>query len=410
MGARLSALIVNYGSGGMACALGRSLLLQWRELGGAAEDLELAVVDNASPGDQSQALGELVSLGARVLWSRENLGYAAGMNLALEHTHGAADDWVLVLNPDLGLFPGALARLLETARGSRSLGAVGPRAYLDPARNWLMPPNRLPTPESEWLGARALHDGALAERLSEERTRHALTQWTARESCPVEMLSGACLLLPRAAIAAAGGLFDGRYPLYFEDTDLCRRLAGAGLDLILEPRAEIVHHWARSSGVEQADPEPARRHGLARAAYFERWFGPGARRPLDAADACLANPGPDPGARFEAAGACTAPPEWGFPRHGRWLVEVAMAPLFPLAAGALVEGAAWRMDPRAWEWFYRGRYFVQAVDPLSLRVARAWSFEKLSPSRTQPLAPEELLPGELLPGAQAAAPEQGGPR
>ncbi|MEO7154011.1 MAG: glycosyltransferase [Planctomycetota bacterium] len=383
---RLSALIVNYESGAYALALAASLQQAWRALGRAARELEIAVVDNASPSDQSSALGGLRELGAQVVQARSNLGYAAGMNLALAATRGEPDDLVLVLNPDIALFAGSLGALLEGARESSGLGALGPRAFLDPSRTWRMPPNRLPTPESDRAQELALHDEALAARLCAERTRHALREWTAREPTQVEMLSGACLLLPRSAIQKAGGLFDERYPLYYEDTDLFQRLTRAGLALLLDPRAEIVHHWARSSGIESQDPEPARRLAISRAAYFARWSDTGE----PATPASSPSPAAGIADRFQSLGAIVRPPLLEFPHGARWLVELAMLPSFPLAAGAIVEGNRWRMDERAWEWFYRGRYFVRAVDLADSTERAAWTFDKPSPARTAPLEPREL--------------------
>jgi len=391
MAPRLAALIVNYDSGAFALCLARALREQWRELGRAIEELELVVVDNASRSDQSRELALLAREGARVERSPSNLGYAAGMNRALAQTRGAASDLVLVLNPDLALLPGALGRMLATHAATPGLGALGPRAFLDPARQWRMPPNRLPTRRAQAMAERAEHDPRLAAGLARERARHALREWTASAPIGVEMLSGACLLLSRGAVDAAGGLFDERYPLYYEDTDLFRRLDRAGLGLVLEPRAEIVHHWARSSGIEQADPEPARRHAIARAAYFERWSEP----PEDAASAPV-----DPSAStppLQALGRIDSAPEFRFPHAGRWLVEVAMLPSFPLAAGALVEGREWRMHERAWEWFYRGAYFARALDLEQLEVRARWEFHKSAAARTAPLSPDEISSTHLRP-------------
>ena len=93
----------------------------------------------------------------------------------------------------------------------------------------------------------------------------------------------------------------------------------------------------------------------------------------------------------------TRPPSFEFPHAGRWLVELAMVPSFPLAAGALVDGSKWLVDESAFEWFYRGRYFVRAVDPASARIVGAWSFDKLSPARSAPLEPGELRRETKLP-------------
>ena len=41
----------------------------------------------------------------------------------------------------------------------------------------------------------------------------------------------------------AGGLFDPRFFLYFEDTDLFLRMQKAGFGLVVEPRAQAIHHY-----------------------------------------------------------------------------------------------------------------------------------------------------------------------
>ncbi|MEW5901075.1 MAG: glycosyltransferase, partial [Acidobacteriota bacterium] len=53
-------------------------------------------------------------------------------------------------------------------------------------------------------------------------------------------LSGACLLLKRDAVEAAG-LFDERFFLYFEDIDLCRRIKDKGFRLVYFPAVKVTH-------------------------------------------------------------------------------------------------------------------------------------------------------------------------
>jgi hypothetical protein len=57
---------------------------------------------------------------------------------------------------------------------------------------------------------------------------------------------GMFLLFPRAIFARVGG-FDQRYFLYYEDVDICARLRLLGYEVVVCPRARVIHHAHRSS-------------------------------------------------------------------------------------------------------------------------------------------------------------------
>lgn len=57
---------------------------------------------------------------------------------------------------------------------------------------------------------------------------------------------GMFLLFPRSLFERLGG-FDERYFLYYEDVDICARLRLLGQEVLLCPRAKVVHHARRSS-------------------------------------------------------------------------------------------------------------------------------------------------------------------
>ena len=72
----VSIVVVNFNSGAYLPGCLGSIARQ--ELDGL--ELELLVVDNASPTDQTAALAEAEAAGARVLRQSENTGYAGGCN------------------------------------------------------------------------------------------------------------------------------------------------------------------------------------------------------------------------------------------------------------------------------------------------------------------------------------------
>ena len=50
-----------------------------------------------------------------------------------------------------------------------------------------------------------------------------------------------CLLLRRSAAEGVGPL-DERFPLFFNDVDLCYRLRAAGWEIWYDPRVRVLHH------------------------------------------------------------------------------------------------------------------------------------------------------------------------
>ncbi|MCE9593530.1 MAG: glycosyltransferase [Planctomycetes bacterium] len=393
---RLSALVVNYGTARFASACLASLEREWLAAGGAREQLELVVVDNASPHERPEDLVALEARGARLIRATENLGYARGANLALAHSSGAPDDWVAVLNPDLFFLPGSLAALFAEAALPR-LGLLAPACYVDPTCELALPPHQPPTLGDFVADVAAEHSPAVALRRASSRARRAEAVWRSNDAClALPMLSGAALFFPRTTLVAlrGSGLFDERFPLYFEDTDLALRVRDAGLVNVFESRARIVHHWARSSGVgADFDGEPNARFHVSRRAYVERRHGKLAARAIDALSLAAEARGPSercpPIHAFEALGCRAEAPELRFPRRENWVVELALAPHFPLAAGVLVDGERWRFNPRAWEWLFAGRYWLRALEPSTARCVAAWTFDKTSAARQDPLTLEE---------------------
>ena len=72
------------------------------------------------------------------------------------------------------------------------------------------------------------------------------------------------------------------------------------------------------------------------------------------------------------------------------VLEVAMAPLWILAVGILGRGTCWTPAPETWEWFFRGRYDVRILDLETGAFRAAYSFEKTTPARREPVRAEEI--------------------
>ncbi len=191
----------------------------------AGEGVPTIVVDYAS-GDDSCVVA--AQRGARVIANARNEGYGLGNNIGIAT---AATPYVLVVNPDLELRPGAAAALLEAAGRYPDAGMLAPR-IVEPSGRLFLQPRSLLSPS----------------HLNRSRTMAA----PEGDAC-LPFLSGACLLIRRELFLALGG-FDPAIFLFYEDDDLCRRMRDAGQALVHVHEAEAGHGRGRSS-----TPSPQRR-------------------------------------------------------------------------------------------------------------------------------------------------------
>jgi GT2 family glycosyltransferase len=184
------------------------------------ESDELIVVDNASGDGTPEAVAALAP-GARIVRMDRNVGFAGGCNAGAAAARG---NLLVILNPDAAPLPG--------------FGEAIRRPWIE---------------DRGWAAWQALIADKGATRINSSGNPVHFTGivWAGGHGRPigeappageVPALSGACLAIPRATWAEAGG-FPERFFLYHEDVDLSLRLRLGGGALGLEPAAVVDHDY-----------------------------------------------------------------------------------------------------------------------------------------------------------------------
>lgn len=373
----LSVIIVNYNVASLLLKAVTSLEGQkfaGRE--GADGRLQILVIDNASSAVDVACLERLPS-SVILLRNDRNLGFGAASNQGIQRATGR---YLCLLNPDTKVLDGALESLLQHLYRHPEVGAVGPKIWADDERTLLLPPGDPPTLSFLLSGLLGEVISAVAERRSRTWHRRAITWWRSRTPCLVPMLSGACIVTPRAVVDRVGG-FDPRYFLYFEDADWCRRIRRAGYLLSYIPSAEIIHYYNQSA---KLDPQGAWTHALqSRARFVEAHYGlfgtliykavlaqserAAPRRaptaPKQAID--LGRPGKPPRLRV----ATGAPPR-------ELVIQIGYNWRFVPSVAAFVREADFELPPAVWDRMQPGRYCARLIDPATLSSLALWSWEK----------------------------------
>ncbi|MCJ2026742.1 glycosyltransferase family 2 protein [Methylobacterium sp. J-067] len=211
----------------------------------AREGVPALVVDNASR-DASVAVAE--AAGARVVRNARNEGYGRANNIGVRAAEGASR--VLIINPDVELAPGAAEALLAAARDWPEAGLLAPRIVEPDGRFFYQPRSLLAPYLPNPSGRRDLPDG---------------------DAC-APFLSGACFMVRRDLFLALGG-FDEAIFLFYEDDDLCRRVADSGRALVHVHGAVALHGRGRSSAPEPGRVFRSRWHQAWSRAYVSRKYG-----------------------------------------------------------------------------------------------------------------------------------------
>lgn len=184
----------------------------------ATGDLEIVIVDDASPDDTAAWLAGRPDL--TVVTNDTNLGFAASVNRGIDEASG---ELICVLNNDTEVVAGwldAMRRELAVP----GTGMVGPRSNAVAGRQMV----RSAPPMTDPGAARAWG-------VEHATARHGL-------GFEVPTLMGLCLLASRQLFVGLGGLDEAFGLGNGEDAELSERVRRAGLRLRVADGAVVLHH------------------------------------------------------------------------------------------------------------------------------------------------------------------------
>lgn len=265
---------------------GRELLARClRSIAATAADLapDVWVVDNCST-DGSQAMVRTEFPSVRLVASERNLGFAGGNNLALRRivssersalspdetqgsrlkTQDSPPDYILLLNPDTVVQPGALQALVRFMDARPHVGAAGARLLNE---DGTFQASYVPFPS-------LLQEFLILSGLGRRRHGSAFPSASAEESeAPrddVDYVVGACIIA-RSAVVREVGLLDEGFFMYSEEVDWCYRIRARGWAMGYEPRSVIVHLGGGST--RQVRPQMLAELYRSRVRFFRKHYG-----------------------------------------------------------------------------------------------------------------------------------------
>ena len=222
---------------------------------------ELIIVDNGNPEPTRMTLAECIGNhdNVRLLQGHGNIGFAKACNYGAEIATG---DCFLFLNPDAVIAPGAARKmadcgmtlcrpwivggLIRNVNGTEQRGARRGRL----------------TPISAFLTFTGLASIIGRSSIHREKTDLPL------KPCPMEVVSGAFMMIDRKSFAELGG-FDEGFFLHVEDIDICERARKDG-GIVYFHSAATAMHYGSTSQVTRLKIEWEKLNGFIR--YFWKHY------------------------------------------------------------------------------------------------------------------------------------------
>lgn len=227
----VSVIIVNFNAGDYLQRTVESVRTQGHQA------FEIIVVDNHSTDDSADWYRTVAETDddLHFLPLDTNTGFAHACNRGI---HMASGHYLLFLNPDCRLMPGAMTQLLEVMQSDPDVGMVGPQVVNPDGTQQRGSRRDIPTPWQIFCVTLQLHRLMPQHPRFRGFNRHEEPLPTA--PLQVNAVSGACMLVRRDAVSTVGTM-DSDFFLHFEDLDWCLRFNNADEKIMFSPAAIVEH-------------------------------------------------------------------------------------------------------------------------------------------------------------------------
>ncbi len=202
--------------------------------------VEVIVADNNSS-DGSCAMVRDQFPSVILIENKDNKGFSKANNQGVAIARG---EYILFLNPDTVMPEDFLVKTLAYMDRHPEAGALGPR--LIDGKGQFAPDSKKSFPS---LSVAIFKTTGINKLFSKSPyfNKYYAVHIEERETAPVEVLSGCCMLVRKSAMDKAGGPFDEDYFMYCEDVDLSYRIQKAGYHNIYYPEVDLIHYKGEST-------------------------------------------------------------------------------------------------------------------------------------------------------------------
>lgn len=200
------------------------------------DNMTIYLVDNASIDGTAEYVKDKYPW-ARVIASKDNLGFGKGHNIIIRNVHS---DYHIIVNPDISIPYDSIKKAINYMINTPNVAVMTPFVKNTDGSQQHLPKKN---PSMKYLIG-----GMFEKKISfceKWRDEYTLKKCIITEPINVEFCTGAFMITNTKKLQSVGG-FDEKYFLHFEDADLTRELRKVGR-AVYNPDIKVIHKWHREN-------------------------------------------------------------------------------------------------------------------------------------------------------------------
>ena len=209
---------------------------------------EVIVVDN-----DPTSLSIAGLQGVTYVKSSRNGGYGYGNNLGAKYAKG---EYLLILNPDTRIVKDAIDQLVKFLDKNKNAGIVAPNLIDIKGKIFRQLSLQALTP------IRAIFSMSFVNNFFPRKRDFATNK-----PLEVEEVPGSAFLI-RSEVFEKAGMFDENIFMYFEESDIGKRVRNLNYKIFVNPKAEVLHYW-----YQRFDEKRKKIFEKSRFYYFKKHYG-----------------------------------------------------------------------------------------------------------------------------------------
>ena len=197
------------------------------------KNYEIIIIDNNSSDNTIEIIKKNINSNIKFIQNKRNYGFTKAVNQGFKICRG---EYILNLNPDVEILDKSIEILIEKMNTNNSIGIISPQLVF-PDGKIQFTCRRFPTYWNIFTELIFLNQFRPKSKLL---NGWKMGDFNHKTEMSVDQTAGAAFIIKKKLFDKLSGL-DERFPMFFSDVDLCKRVKNLNLEIFYTTKSKMIH-------------------------------------------------------------------------------------------------------------------------------------------------------------------------